>query len=275
VFASQQLYSTAIEIFILFICIYGILIFLKGTRGGGIIKSLFFYIIISFIVITVVPVVLKTWVELPHLGYVFQNLVTLTAIFMIVIFQPEIRSGLTKIGQNPFVSQFIHTDPGFIPELVKAVRNMSREKIGALVAIEREVDLRTVVEGGVSMDAEAKSEVIETIFWPGSALHDGGALLQKSRIAAAGCIFPLTENPQISRRLGTRHRAAIGLSEETDAIAVVVSEETGGISIAHQGKLYRRLQHEEFEPLLRKLLQSKGPGLKKEETADSTSREGK
>jgi diadenylate cyclase len=194
---------------------------------------------------------------------VFQNLVTLAAVFMIVIFQPEIRRGLMKIGQNPLVAQFLHTDPGFIPELVKAVRNMSREKIGALVAIEREVELRSVTEGGVYLDSEVKSEMLETIFWPGSALHDGGTLIQNGRISAAGCIFPLTENPQVSRRLGTRHRAAIGISEETDAIAVIVSEETGAISVAHGGKLFRRLQAEEFEQLLRELLSSRTPSGRK------------
>lgn len=252
---ATQFLATAIEVFILFVCFYGILIFLRGTRGSGIIKGLFFFIVLGFIVMNVV----LELVEWPHLKYVFQNLVTVAAIFMIVIFQPEIRRGLMKIGQNRLVGQFLHTDPGFIPELLKAVRNMSREKIGSLVAIEREVDLRSVTEGGVYLDSEVKSEILETIFWPGSALHDGGALIQNGRIAAAGCIFPLTENPQVSRRLGTRHRAAIGISEETDAIAVIVSEETGAISVAHQGKLYRRLQPEEFERLIKKLMTSRVP----------------
>lgn len=262
--------STTIEIFILFICFYGILVFLKGTRGSGIIKGLFFFIITGFIVLSVV----LELVDWPHLKYVFQNLMTLAAIFMIVIFMPEIRKGLTKIGQIPLVGQFLQTDPGFIPELVKAVRNMSREKIGALIAIEREVGLRSVADGGVFMDSEARSEIIETIFWPGSALHDGGALIQNGRISAAGCIFPLTENPQVSRRLGTRHRAAIGISEETDAIAVIVSEETGAISIAHRGELHRRLKPEGFEPLLRELLASRSPGKKEKDEKRPETRTG-
>lgn len=251
--------SMVVEIAILFLCFYGILTFLRGTRGAGIIKALFFFIIIGFIMVnTVVKAI-----NLQHLEYVFTNLVTLAAIFMIVIFQPEIRRGLVRLGQNPLVNRFLHTDAGFVPELVKAVRNMSREKIGALIAIEREADLRSVAEGGVDVDSDVKSEILETIFWPGSALHDGGALVQNGRISAAGCILPLTENPQVSRRLGTRHRAAIGISEETDAIAVIVSEETGAISIAHQGKLYRRLQPEEFEQRLRKLLTSRPTAARK------------
>ncbi|MBN2490264.1 MAG: diadenylate cyclase CdaA [Planctomycetes bacterium] len=257
-FATQTLW-TAVEIFILFVCFYGILVFLRGTRGSGIIKGLFFFLIMGFILTNV----MTRLGNLPHLNYVFQNLVTLAAIFMIVVFQPEIRRGLMKIGQNPLVAQFLHTDPGFIPEVVRAVRNMSREKIGALVAIEREADIRSVTEGGVFLDAEVKSELLETIFWPGSALHDGGALIQNGRVSSAGCIFPLTENPQVSRRLGTRHRAAIGISEETDAIAVIVSEETGAISLAHGGKLFRRLHAEEFEQLLRELLTSRPPGGRK------------
>jgi len=263
-------FSTAIEIFILFICFYGILVFLKGTRGSGIIKGLFFFIITGYIVLSGV-LELADW---PHLSYVFQNLVTLAAIFMIVIFMPEIRQGLTKIGQIPLVGQFLQTDPGFIPELLRAVRNLSREKIGALVAIEREVGLRSVTEGGVFMDSEVKSEIIETIFWPGSALHDGGALIQNGRIGAAGCIFPLTENPKVSRRLGTRHRAAIGISEETDAIAIIVSEETGAISVAHRGELHRRLKPEEFEPLLRELLASRSPEKREKDEKKRETRSG-
>ena len=269
-FAAQHL-SVVVEIVILFICFYGILMFLKGTRGSGIIKGLFFFIIIGFILTNMV----LNLVNLPHLEHVFRDLVTLAAIFMIVIFQPEIRRGFMRIGQNPFVGQFLHTDPGFLPELFKAIRNMSREKIGALVAIEREVDLRSVTEGGTFLDSEVKAEILETIFWPGSALHDGGVLIQNSRIAAAGCIFPLTENPQISRRLGTRHRAAIGLSEETDAIAVIVSEETGAISVAHRGKLHRRLQPEEYEQLVRTMMTSRSLEIRTPGTISIPAKEGR
>lgn len=250
---STSPWISGVQIAILCAILYGILIFLKGTRGGGIIKGFFFFIILGFIVISLV---LRS-IELPHLDHIFQGLVTIAAVFMVVIFQPEIRRGLMRIGQNPFVGHFLRTDPGFVPELVKAVRSMSREKIGALIAIERDVGLRGITEGGVLLDAELKSETLETIFWPGSALHDGGVLIQNSRLAWAGCIFPLTENPQVSRRLGTRHRAAIGLSEETDAISVIVSEETGAISIAHRGKLHRRLEPEAFEELLRAMLANK------------------
>ncbi len=246
---------TIIEIAILFFVIYGVLSFLRGTRGGGIIKGLFFFIILGFIIMGVG----FQLVDLPHLQHVFQNLITLAAISMIVIFQPEIRRGLMKIGQSPFVGQFLHTDPGFVPELVKAVNTMGREKIGALIAIEREVDLRSVVDGGVAIDAEVKSEMLETVFWPGSALHDGGLIIQNGRLTFASCIFPLTGNPQISRRLGTRHRAALGLTEETDAIAVIVSEETGAIGIAHRGKLHQRLSADEFERTLREMLQRRAP----------------
>lgn len=245
--------AAVVEIAVLFLSIYGLLRFLQGTRGGGMIKGLFIFILAGFVLVNGV-FKLAAW---PHLEYVFQNLITLAAIFMIVIFQPEIRRGLVRLGERPFVGQFLRTDPGILPEVVRAVRNLSRAKVGALVAVQREVDLRGLTEGGTTLDAEVKAEILETIFWPGSALHDGGVILQNGRIAAAGCIFPLTENPQVSRRLGTRHRAAIGITEDTDAVAVVVSEETGAISVAQRGKLYRRLEPDEFEKLLRQLLRAR------------------
>ena len=145
-------------------------------------------------------------------------------------------------------------ESALIEELIRAVSNLSKEKIGALIAIEREISLGTYVEGGVFIDAEVKADLIDTVFWPGSALHDGAIVIQNERIAAAGCLFPLTENPEISKRLGTRHRAAIGLTEETDAVTVVVSEETGNISVGVRGHLERDLDRDSLRRILRELL---------------------
>jgi diadenylate cyclase len=139
-----------------------------------------------------------------------------------------------------------------VDEIVKAAFRMSRRKIGALVAIEREVGLKNYVERGTPLDALVSSELLSTIFFPGSDLHDGAVIIQKERIAAAGCLFPLTDSPNVSSILGTRHRAALGISEETDAIVVVVSEETGVVSFVHRGKMERPLDVDRLKALLLK-----------------------
>jgi len=134
-----------------------------------------------------------------------------------------------------------------------AVASMSKRKIGALIAIEREVGLRQVIEGGTKMNAEITSELLGSIFYPNTPLHDGGVVIRSSRIAAAGCLFPLSENQKLNRELGTRHRAAVGMTEETDAVTVVVSEETGIISVAVKGDLMHDLTVDELKNVLHNL----------------------
>ncbi|MHC4597391.1 MAG: diadenylate cyclase, partial [Planctomycetota bacterium] len=155
---------------------------------------------------------------------------------------------------NPFVSVFLKKEIVVIEEIVLATNRLAKDKIGALLAIEREIGLGSFIEGGVYIDAEMSADLIDAIFWPGSALHDGAIIIQSGRIAAAGCLFPLTDNPEVSKRLGTRHRAAIGLTEETDAITVVVSEETGKISLGVRGHLEQDLDREGLRKILRELL---------------------
>jgi diadenylate cyclase len=159
------------------------------------------------------------------------------------------------VGRNPVFGAFLKRESSTFNEVVRAVRTLRKDKIGALIALEREIGLGAYIEGGVNLDAEVRNELIDTIFWPGTALHDGAIVVQSDRIAAAACLFPLTDNPDVSKRLGTRHRAAIGLSEETDAVVIVVSEETGQISLAVGGTLFRGLEPEDFEERLRGLLQ--------------------
>jgi diadenylate cyclase len=166
----------------------------------------------------------------------------------LIIFHPEIRQGLARLGQRHLFGTALRAEEleHILREITKAADALSKNKIGALIAIEKETPLRVYVESGVFLDANISSEIIQSIFTPTSILHDGGVIIQHGRIAAAGCLFPLTDNQELSRIFGTRHRAAVSLSEETDAIVIIVSEERGDMSLAYKGKLYQGLNREEL-----------------------------
>jgi diadenylate cyclase len=170
------------------------------------------------------------------------------------VFHPEIRRAIVHLGEAPIFGRFFRPDTKIVPRLLRAVARMSKEHIGALIAIEREASLSELTANGITIDAELNSYLIESIFFPKSALHDGGVVVRDDRIVAASCLFPLSQNPDVDKRLGTRHRAALGLSEETDAFVLVVSEETGKISIAKGGALAFDLTLEQLEQQLEGVL---------------------
>lgn len=241
-----RLLKPALEIFLIYLLIYAVLRFMQGTRGAGIVRGLAFFVVIFFAVLSIVV----DRLELYRIDWVMKTFLPMILIYVVVLFQPEFRRALMRLGQNPLVGYFFKQEGGVTSEIVEAAVSMSKNKIGALIAIEREVGLNTFVEGGVRLDAEVSAPLLNTIFWPGTPLHDGAVVIQERRLAAAGCLFPLTENPNVSKSLGTRHRAAIGLTEETDAICVVVSEETGTISVAMRGQLRRELDAESLRRVL-------------------------
>jgi diadenylate cyclase len=172
------------------------------------------------------------------------------------IFQSDIRRALAHFGQAPFFRYFNRQEAAdeTIEEVVVAATMLAQQKVGAIFAIEREIGLRNYIESGIPLDAALTYDLLVTIFRPGSPLHDGAVILQEGRIAAAACFLPLTVNPKLSRELGTRHRAAIGLTEENDAAAIVVSEETGKISIALDGEIERGLSPDDLRARLRTLI---------------------
>ncbi|MFH1753681.1 MAG: diadenylate cyclase CdaA [Candidatus Omnitrophota bacterium] len=216
------------EIAILWFCYYILILYIKGTRTVQVLKGIFIVVMIFFAV---------QLLGLDTITWIMTKLIPISIIALLIIFQPELRRGLARLGQfGAFPAKDIVID-----EIAKSGMTLSKKKIGALIAIEREIGLRPYIESGVQLDSKVSSELINTIFMPNTPLHDGGIVLQEDRIVAAGCLFPLTQEAHITKTLGTRHRAAIGLSEETDAIIVVVSEETGGISVAISGKLTRDL----------------------------------
>jgi diadenylate cyclase len=181
----------------------------------------------------------------------------------IVIFQSDIRRALAHLGQAPFFRYFNRQEAAneTIEELVVAATMLSSQKTGAIIAVEREIGLRNYIESGIPIDATLTYDLLVTIFQTGSPLHDGAVIVQEDRIAAAACFLPLTVNPRVSRELGTRHRAAIGLSEENDAVAIVVSEERGQIALAMNGRIERALSPDELrERLATLVMQRRGSG---------------
>jgi diadenylate cyclase len=223
-----------------------ILRFLRGTRGARIIKAVLLILFIGTLTVQIIA----RGNQFARLSYLYENFLTAAALILVVVFQPELRRALVRLGEARLfraggVRQLVVVD-----ELVKAMTYMSRNKIGALIAIERQVGLRGIIELGTPVGGEVTSALLQTIFWPGSALHDMGVVIRGDRVVAAGVQFPLAEGDNIPQELGSRHRAAIGLSQEADALVLVVSEETGTISIAERGELRRGLTADELRPIL-------------------------
>ncbi len=240
-------WQNPVEVLILFLLVFGLLSFLRGTRGEGILKGLGAFLIFSFVGLLGIARVF----QFERLEFLLDSIFRTSVIALVVIFQPELRRGLVKIVQIPFSEAL--PESRVVEEVSNAAARLAKLKVGALIALERQTGLKVFTENAVRLDAEVKAELLYIIFFPGSPLHDGAVVIQNGRVAAAGCLFPLTDNPEVSKSLGTRHRAGIGLSEETDALVVICSEETGTISLAEGGRLHRDLDREQLFELLRKL----------------------
>jgi len=206
---------------------------------------------------------------LQTLNWMIRNALVYVAFAAIVIFQSDIRRALAHFGRAPFFRYFNRQEATneTIEEVVVAASMLASHSTGAIIAIEREIGLRNYIESGIPLDAEMTYDLLVTIFQPGSPLHDGAVILQENRIAAAACFLPLTINPVVSRDLGTRHRAAIGLTEENDAIAVVVSEERGQIAIAIEGRLERDLTPDQLRDRLQTLILPRRARVRRPATA--------
>lgn len=218
--------------------------FVRGTRGWPVVIGFLF-----LLGLTLLSIVLRLDVLRWLLGSVF----AFSAVAIVVIFQPELRRMLAELGNIPMMNNAREQREN-IEVIIEAAERLSEARIGALIAIEKSIQLQDAVEVGIPVDCEATPEMIETIFFPNNAIHDGGVIIQGDRIAFAACIFPLTQRVDLNKSLGTRHRAAIGLSEETDAVVVVNSEETGAISYAFKGQLVRGLTIEELRAFLTSVL---------------------
>ena len=238
-----------VEIALIASALYVIGRFMRGTRGAGILRGLFLFLIISFAVVYIA----REFAGFERVAWILERLLALLLIGVIIIFQPEIRRALVRLGEAPLRTIFGHKRSTVIGEIVEAVTSMSKRKVGALIAIQRDVGLGSYIEGGVLIEAEVSAELLTTIFTPNTALHDGGVVIRRGQVAAAGCLFPLTENPSVSKELGMRHRAGIGITEEADAVVAIVSEETGEISLGVKGDLMSGLSGEDLRSILEDL----------------------
>lgn len=241
----EELIFPLIEISILFLFIIYILYFVQGTRGGGLMRGFALAFLIGFVVLLGV----SEQLNLSRIKYILEQwLIPWFAIFLFVIFQPEIRRGLVRLGQNPLMrSMFGRTRSGPVQEITQAVEKLSKNRIGAIITICGESGLESYIEGGVKLDALISRELIQSIFYPGTHLHDGAIIISGDRIAAAGCLLPLADDPDLLQGKGTRHRAGIGITIETDAVSIIVSEESGQISTASEGEIQEDIALEDVE----------------------------
>ncbi len=238
-------WTASIEIGIITVVLYYVYKYLKGTRGARILIG----IAVIFITLTLISQIF----ELAVIGWLLRSFSVFLAIALVVIFQPELRRALTELGSHRFFSSSFEKKET-IEELTDTVFELAGKGHGALIAVEREIDLNAIATTGVMVGCEYSKELTLTIFHPKTVLHDGGMIVSNDRIEAAGCIFPLTQREDLDRNLGLRHRAALGMSEESDAITLIVSEETGAVSICHNGVIERNLNVENFRKQLSRLL---------------------
>jgi diadenylate cyclase len=236
-----------LDIALVSILMYELLLLMRGTRAVQMALSGAFLLGLFFV---------SRWLQLETVNWVIRNLATYVVFAIIVLFQADIRRALAHFGRAPFFRYFeraTSTDET-MEELVVGATTLSARRIGAIIIIERQIGLRNYIEGGIPLDAMVTYDLLVSIFLQGSPLHDGAVIIQGDRLAAAACFLPLSVNPRVSRDLGTRHRAALGLTEENDAVAIVVSEETGTISLAMAGNLERGLSADGLRIRLRALV---------------------
>ncbi len=247
-FLSQH-WRHAIEIAILWFIFYNTYRYFRATRGARIFTAL----VVTYLGMTLISAQL----DLTVIGALLRYVSVILAVALVVIFQPELRRALAELGSHRFFSSMTErTRARFADQLVEIALNLSRKRVGALIAIERRIDLKQYLETGIVMDCRLTPELVYTVFHNGTVLHDGGMIvhLAGERIAGAGCVFPLVQRELTDQSIGLRHRAAMGITEESDAIALVISEETGSISVAINGKLERLAGNEELRERLHGLL---------------------
>ena len=237
-----------VDVLLVWFVVYQLFKIIKGTKAVQLLKGIFVLIIVRL---------LTDIFHFDTLKWLLDQVLPWGFLAIIIIFQPELRRALEQLGRGRLFArtamQEEEAHDRLMEALSKSVNYMAKRRIGALISIERETGLSEYIETGTPLKSVVTSELLINIFIPNAPLHDGAVILQKNQIAAAGCYLPLSESPFISKELGTRHRAAIGLSEVTDAITIIVSEETGAISLAIDGELYRGLSIEEFEARLRRV----------------------
>jgi len=236
-----------IDMTIVAVVFYKLYMLIRETRAEQLIKGL---------LILLVATKLSEWAKLYVINYILKNTMTLGLIALLIVFQPELRRALEYLGRSRLLSKSIveladEESDRKTKEITDAVASLSRQKIGALIILERETGINDVIETGTIIEGKISSSLLINIFIPNTPLHDGAVVIRGDKIMAAGCFLPLSENPGLSKELGTRHRAGIGITESSDAIAIMVSEETGAISVANRGKLSRFLDIDTLSTIIK------------------------
>jgi len=238
-------WEIAIELLLIGTVVYAVLEFLRGTRGARLIKGTAFFLIVIY------AIIFLAGENLLRVEYLFSRLLVFASFAIVVVFQPELRRALIRLGEARLFRTSSSASRRMIDALCRSAEYCSRNRIGAIIAVERDVGLGAMIEqGGTPINAEVTAELLNTIFWPGSMLHDMGVVIRDGKNAAAGVQFPMAEGEGLSPEMGARHRAGLGLSQETDAVVVIVSEETGIISVAERGRLTRELNPEQLRDVL-------------------------
>ena len=244
-FLTWNNFSIALDVLIIWYLVYRLIMLIRGTKAVQLAKGIVFIFIVRII---------AGFLHLNALTYIVDQIVSWAVVGIIVIFQPEIRRGLERIGRTPLFGgreENAHDQSvKFIKELDKAIQYMSKRRIGALITIQQETGLDDYIETGIKLDADVSGELLINIFIPNTPLHDGAIIVRGDRIVSATCYLPLSDNMRISKALGTRHRAALGMSEVSDALIIVVSEETGAVSVAQGGFLQRNIDRQELRERL-------------------------
>ncbi len=263
--SSYPWWQVLVELLLIGIVVYGVLRFLRGTRGLRLLKGIALVLVGLYLIIRLVA----GQFGLERIDFLYGRFLQFASIAIIVVFQPELRRALMRLGETRLFRSFSNQVNEEIEQLVEAATFCAKRKIGALIAIEREVGLGGIAESGTRLNAELSAALLNTFFWPNSPLHDLGVIVSQGRITYAGVQFPLAESGELERELGSRHRAAVGMSQESDAVVLVVSEETGDVSIAERGVLMRKLTPDALRGMLHELLGGTGtaapaPALRKE-----------
>jgi len=239
-------WAALIELLLIGAVVYTVLRFLHGTRGARLVRAILIILAVGFAVVRLVA----DSFELERIRVLYPYFILGVFLVSLVAFQTELRRLLLRLGEGGLFQRWFKGHARAIEPIVVAVERLSKRKIGALLAIERRTEIGAVMETGVQIDAKVSAEILETIFWPGTPLHDLGVIIRQGRVLAAGCQFPLAESGELDRTLGSRHRAALGMSYEADAIVIIVSEETGAISVAVRGHLQRAISVETLRRML-------------------------
>jgi len=247
--------NDVIDILIIAYVLYRLILVIHKTRAEQLLKGLAVLIVITKV---------SEWLQLRTVNYILRNAMTVGVIALLIVFQPELRRGLESLGRSGFLGKnffFFNEEEKdmseVLGEICDAVQFLSRSKIGALIVLERETGLNELIETGIAMDSKISSELLINTFIPNTPLHDGAVIIRGDRIMAAGCFLPLTDNQNLSSELGTRHRAGIGVTEISDAVAIIVSEETGTISLAQNGRISRHLDAKTLKEVLSSIFEVK------------------